>query len=75
MALWVKLLALSASKKLMVIAIAKTYGIPRLYRKMVKTNNYLFKDYPQTKIYCKKAIDFSVRWPNIVKDKWKNFSK
>mmetsp|Transcript_17896 Transcript_17896/g.31106 ORF Transcript_17896/g.31106 Transcript_17896/m.31106 type:complete len:235 (+) Transcript_17896:320-1024(+) len=66
-----KLVALSLAKKVSVFVIAKTYGFPRLYRKMMRVNRKVFKNDESTRRSVMEWTQYTFRLPRILMEKWK----
>ncbi|KAJ1913557.1 hypothetical protein H4219_005160 [Mycoemilia scoparia] len=62
------LVAFSLAKKVVVYTIARTYGFPRLYRRILTVERKLIQN-REARIKWEDRIKFGFRWPNIVMQK------
>mmetsp|Transcript_7702 Transcript_7702/g.13987 ORF Transcript_7702/g.13987 Transcript_7702/m.13987 type:complete len:186 (-) Transcript_7702:821-1378(-) len=67
-----KLITLSLLKKASVFLIARTYGFPRLYRRIMQMNRYLFQKDPERRKSIADITKKTFRFPNTVLNKWKS---
>ena len=67
--MWIfaKLIAFSLAKKVVVFTVAKTYGFPRLYRRMVEVNRKLISN-PGRQKSIQEAMKYSFRFPKKMVD-------
>jgi len=61
----VKLLALAVAKKGAVYMIARQYGFPRLYRRILEANNKTFSD-PATRKSVRDIVKYTFRIPGHI---------
>jgi hypothetical protein len=61
-----KLLMLSVLKKVAVFAVAKTYGFPRLYRRLMEVNRKLFRNDAVKQAWIRDRVQYAFRLPRIL---------
>ncbi|KAK4529757.1 hypothetical protein CCYA_CCYA02G0614 [Cyanidiococcus yangmingshanensis] len=61
-----KLLLLSVLKKAAVFAVAKTYGFPRLYRRLMELNRKIFRENRTQQVWLRARVQCLFRLPRIV---------
>jgi len=60
-----KLVALGIAKKGVVYGIARQYGIPRVYRRILEVNRRITTD-KSSRVYVKSKIESAFRLPNTI---------
>ncbi|KAA8497609.1 hypothetical protein FVE85_5194 [Porphyridium purpureum] len=65
-----KLIALSLAKKVSVFVIARTYGFPRLYRKLMRVNRAVAGRRPNLQRRIRLWAQFMFRWPRLLHQRW-----
>jgi len=69
MVLFAKLIILAIAKKVIAYGIARTYGIPKLYRRSIKLNHrLLLQNHPAMAAKTQRLLRISFRFPNTIYD-------
>ncbi|EPZ33727.1 Rho guanine nucleotide exchange factor scd1 and CDC24-like protein [Rozella allomycis CSF55] len=66
---WTKLALIWVAKKAVVYGIARAYGFPRIYRKVLRLNRRFIKD-PETRDKIQYIAKTMILFPNIIKQKY-----
>jgi hypothetical protein len=68
----IKLVLLSVLKKVAVFAVAKTYGFPRLYRRIMELNRKMFHGKRAQQVWFRDRVQYIFRLPRIVYQRFRN---
>ena len=60
------------AKKVSVFLIARTYGFPKLYRKMMRLNRRIYRNRPESRKKVTEYTQLTFRWPRLLAEKWRS---